>query len=72
MKFFIRGANLKRRNINVLTKPCLYNTGIKLSKLLNTFLKVHYTNADLKMSLNVCVYIKTLPQRLCILNPKNS
>ena len=41
MKFFIRGANLKRRNINVLTKPCLYNTGIKLSKLLNTFLKVH-------------------------------
>ena len=33
MKFFIRGTNFKNRNINVFTKPCLYDLGIKLSKL---------------------------------------
>ena len=33
MKFFIRGTNFRTSNINVLTKPCLYDTGIKLSKL---------------------------------------
>ena len=39
MKFWIRETNLKHRDVNVLTKPCLYNIGIKLSKLVNIPLK---------------------------------
>ena len=31
-----------------------------------------YTNADLKISLYVCVYIKTIPWKFCNFNPKNS
>ena len=31
-----------------------------------------YTNADLKISLYVCVYIKTIPSKFHIPNPKNS
>ena len=30
-----------------------------------------YTNADLKISLYVCVHIKTTPWKFCILNPKD-
>ena len=46
MKFFIRGTNFKNRNINVFTKPCLYDLGIKLSKLVNTPLKVGFLNTE--------------------------
>ena len=46
MKFFIRGTILKHRNINVFTKPCLYDIGIKLSKLVNTPLKVGFLNTE--------------------------
>ena len=31
-----------------------------------------YTNADLKMFLCVCVHIKTIPEKFCYPNPKNS
>ena len=31
-----------------------------------------YTNVDLKISLYVCVHIKTIPWKFCFLNPKNS
>ena len=31
-----------------------------------------YVNVDLKISVYVCVHIKTLPWKFCILNPKNS
>ena len=31
-----------------------------------------YTNVDLKIFVYVCVHIKTLPWKFCILNPKNS
>ena len=33
---------------------------------------LRYTNADLKISLYVCVHIKTIPWKFHILNPKNS
>ena len=31
-----------------------------------------YTNAGLKISVYVRIHIKTIPWKLCILNPKNS
>ena len=31
-----------------------------------------YTNADLKISLYVCVHVKAIPWKFCILNPKSS
>ena len=46
MKIFIRRTNFKHRNINVLTKPCLCDMGIKLSKLVNALLKVGFLKAD--------------------------
>ena len=33
---------------------------------------LRYSNADLKIFLYVCVYIKKIPCEFCILNPKNS
>ena len=46
MNFFIRGTRLKHRNINVLTKPCLYDIGMKLSKLVNTPLKASFLKTE--------------------------
>ena len=34
--------------------------------------ELRYTNAGLKISLYVCVHIKTIPGKLRILNPRNS
>ena len=32
---------------------------------------LRYTNLDSKISLYVCVHVKTMPWEICILNPKN-
>ena len=38
----------------------------------NLSVTLRYINADLKISLYVCVHIKTIPCKFRILNPKNS
>ena len=46
MKFFITGKSFKHQNINVLTKPYLYDIDIKLSKLVNAPLKVDFLQIE--------------------------
>ena len=45
------------QNSNILRKSCCFQ---------------RYSNADLKISICVCIYIKTIPWKFPILNPKNS
>ena len=52
----------QKKHVRVLTTP----RGPRNQKFYT------YTNADLKISLYVCVHIKKLPWKFRILNPKNS
>ena len=40
------GQTLKYQDINILTKPCLYDIGIKLSKLVNAPLKIGFLKTE--------------------------
>ena len=40
------GQTLKHQDINILTKPCLYDIGIKLSKLVNAPLKIGFLKTE--------------------------
>ena len=52
-------------------ESCLISDSSQRKKKMNDYGE-RYTNADLKTSLDVCVYIKTIPWKFCILNPRNS
>ena len=43
---FYQPFDKQHRNINVLTKPCLYDIGIQLLKFLNTLLKVGFLKTE--------------------------
>ena len=53
----------------LLPKRCLHFSPTNFFS--HKFLPLN-TNADLKFSLHVCVHIKTIPWKFCILDPKNS
>ena len=40
------GRTLKHQDINILAKPCLYDIGIKLSKLVNASLKIGFLKTE--------------------------
>ena len=52
---------------------CQYRADMEVVSFSNIYLYIlMYTNADLKISLYVCVHIKTIQWKFCMFNPKNS